>query len=151
MKLIIQRAPSGSVVVDGETVGSEEGGVVCLVGVHRDDQEEDLDWMVQKLLSFCLFEGDDGTPYQKSIVDVAANILLVSQFTLHARLGSGRRPDFSRSMGNEGAGKVFAQFVDKVKAAYVPERIQTGSFGAMMEVHILNDGPMTFTFDSFNK
>lgn len=151
MRLIIQRSPQGSVVVDGETVGKEENGVVCLVGIHRDDKEEDLDWTVQKLLSFCLFDGDDGTPYKKSIVDVGGDILLVSQFTLYARLGSGRRPDFSRSMGNEAAGKVFEQFVDKVKAAYESSRVQTGSFGAMMEVHILNDGPTTFTFDSANK
>lgn len=151
MRLIIQKSPHGSVVVDGETVGSEENGIVCLVGIHRDDQEEDLDWTVQKLLSFCLFDGDDGKPYQKSIVDVAGDILLVSQFTLYARLGSGRRPDFSRSMGNEGASKVFEQFVEKVKAAYNPDRVQTGSFGAMMDVHIINDGPTTFTFDSANK
>ena len=151
MRLVIQQAPSGSVVVDGEKVGEENNGAVCLVGIHRDDTESDLDWMVEKLLKFRLFDGGDGSKYARSIVDIDGELLLVSQFTLYARLGSGRRPDFSRSMGNEAASKLFLQFVDKVKAAYKPEKVQTGSFGAMMEVHIVNDGPRTFTFDSANK
>lgn len=151
MKLVIQRASSGSVTVDGVVVGQCGNGAVCLVGIHRDDTEADLDWMVEKLLSFCLWEGDDGTPYCKNIKDIDGDLLLISQFTLHARTSSGRRPDFSRSMGTEGANRVFNQFVEKVKAAYVPEKIQTGSFGAMMDVKIVNEGPMTFVFDSFNK
>lgn len=151
MKLVLQRALNGSVTVDGQVVGKIDGGIVCLVGIHRDDKEEDLDWGVRKLLTFCLFEGEDGTPFARTIQDIDGELLLVSQFTLHARVGSGRRPDFSRSMGNEPAKAVFEQFVQKVRDAYKPEKVQTGSFGAMMDVHIVNDGPTTFVFDSFNK
>ena len=151
MKLILQSSESGCVVVDEKIVGQIGRGVVCLVGIHKDDTDEDLDWTVNKLLSFKCFDGDDGTPNQKTIGDIDGEILLVSQFTLHARLGSGRRPDFSHSMGGEKASIEFQKFCDKVKAAYVPEKVQTGEFGAMMKVHIVNDGPMTYTFDSFNK
>ncbi|KAH0792032.1 D-tyrosyl-tRNA(Tyr) deacylase [Histomonas meleagridis] len=151
MKLILQFAETGSVVVGEETVGQIGRGVVCLVGIHKDDTDEDLEWTVNKLLSFKCFDGDDGTPNQKTIRDINGEILLVSQFTLHARLGSGRRPDFSHSMGGEKARAEFQKFVDKVKEAYAPEKVQTGEFGAMMKVHIVNDGPITYTFDSFNK
>ena len=151
MKLVIQRALAGSVIVDGNVVGETKNGAVCLVGIHRDDKEEDLDWMVQKLLGFCLWDSETGEPWARNIKDIDGELLLVSQFTLHARVGSGRRPDFSRSMGSEHANEVFERFVDKVKANYKPEKIQTGLFGAMMHVHIVNDGPVTFTFDSFNK
>ena len=151
MKLVLQLSESGSVVVGDETVGKIGCGVVCLVGIHKDDTDEDLEWTVNKLLTFKCFDGDDGTANQRTICDIKGEILLVSQFTLHARLGSGRRPDFSHSMGGEKASIEFQKFVDKVKAAYIPEKVQTGEFGAMMKVHIVNDGPITYTFDSFNK
>jgi len=151
MKLFVQNALSGSVAVDGRVVGEIGVGVVVLVGVHRDDVEAELDWGVQKLLSFQFFAGEDGTPWQRTIRDVGAGILLVSQFTLHARTSSGRRPDFSRSMGSERANTTFAQFVEKVRSAYDPAKVQTGTFGAMMDVHVANDGPTTFMFDSLNK
>lgn len=151
MKIIIQRAQSGSVEVGGETIGKIGKGLVVLVGIHRDDQEADLDWMVNKLLRFYLWDADDGTPWRKCVTDIDGELLLVSQFTLHACCGNGRRADFSHSMRPELAGPMFDRFVDKVKAAYKPEKVQTGRFGADMLVNIMNDGPVTFTFDSFNK
>ena len=150
MKLVVQPALEGSVTVEGEVVGKIGKGAVCLVGIHRDDKEEDLDWGVQKLLSFCLFDGDDA-PFSKTIKDIDGELLLVSQFTLYARVGSGRRPDFSRSMGNEPARGVFERFVQKVKDAYKADKVQTGSFGALMDVHVVHDGPRTLCFDSVNK
>ena len=151
MKSILQCSTGGSVVVDNSTVGSIGNGAVCLVGVHKDDTDADIDWMVQKLLSFKLFPGKDGQPNQLSIVDVKGDLLLVSQFTLYARLGSGRRPDFSHSMGNEKAREAFDKFVSKVKASYEFGRIETGTFGAHMNVNVINDGPVTYTFESSNK
>ena len=149
MKLIIQRATEGSVLVEGQTVGSIGKGMVVLVGIHRDDKEEDLDKMVDQLLHIQLWPGDDGE-YSKSIIDINGGILLVSQFTLHAR-PNGRRPDFSHSMGPTTAGPMFDSFVSKVKANYKPELVQTGVFQAYMEVHIQNDGPVTITLNSFDK
>jgi D-tyrosyl-tRNA(Tyr) deacylase len=149
MKLVLQSAKSGSVTVDGEVVGEIGKGAVCLVGVHRDEGETDADWMVEKLLSTRLWPGDDGTPWQKTIGDIDGQLLLVSQFTLHARVSSGRRPDFSRAMGPDKAKGAFDEFVEKVKARYVPERVQTGTFGAMMDVRVVSDGNVAVTFDSF--
>lgn len=152
MKLIVQRAESGSVTVNGEVVSQIGQGVVVLVGIHRDDKEADLDWMANKLLKFFYWDSEDGTQqWKRGIPEINGEILLVSQFTLHARLGNGRRPDFSRSMLNDAAHPLFDKFVEKVRALYVPERVKTGAFGEWMKVNICNDGPVTFTFDSFNK
>lgn len=151
MKLILQCSTGGSVVVDGATVGSISRGAVCLVGVHRDDTDADIDWMVEKLLTFKAFPGASGAPNECTIVDIGGDLLLVSQFTLYARLGSGRRPDFSHSMGNEKAREAFDKFVAKTRAAYSGGRIETGTFGAHMCVNIMNEGPVTYTFESSNK
>lgn len=150
MRLFIQRAASGSVTVDGQVIGQSGKGIVCLVGIHRDDVEDDLDASVAKLLAMKLWEADDGTEWKKTISDIDGELLLVSQFTLHARVSNGRRPDFSRAMGSGTANDVFLQFVEKVRAAYKAEKVQTGSFGADMDVKIVNDGPATFMFDTFS-
>jgi D-tyrosyl-tRNA(Tyr) deacylase len=150
MRLFVQRALEGSVTVDGQVISSIQQGLVCLVGIHRDDTDADADRLVAKLFSFRFWDGEAG-PYTQTVADTNPEILLVSQFTLYARTCSGRRPDFSRSMGNTEAGEAFNKFVDKVKARYDPEKIKLGSFGADMGVRIVNDGPTTFVFDSANQ
>jgi D-tyrosyl-tRNA(Tyr) deacylase len=151
MRLFLQRALSGSVSVDGEVIGEIGPGIVCLVGIHRDDSDSDLESSVQKLLSLALFPAEDGTLWQRTVRDINGGLLLVSQFTLHARTSNGRRPDFSRSMGGDSARGVFESFVQRVREQYIPEKVQTGAFGADMAVRIVNDGPTTFVYDSFNK
>jgi D-tyrosyl-tRNA(Tyr) deacylase len=151
MKLFLQRVSAGSVTVDGQVIGEIGEGIVCLVGIHRDDADPDVDASVRKLLSVALFPGEDGSPWQRTVAEVGGSLLLVSQFTLHARTSSGRRPDFSRSMGGDRAGGVFEAFVQKVRQAYDPAKVQTGAFGADMAVHVVNEGPTTFMFDSFAK
>lgn len=151
MKIIVQRALSGGVTVDGQQIASTGKGIVCLVGIHKDDKESDLDWMVNKILKFFLWPADDDTPWRKCVTDIEGDVLLVSQFTLYAILGKGRKPDFSQAMAPEPAAQFFNRFVEKVRAAYRPEKVQTGQFGANMSLNIVNDGPVTFTFDSFNK
>ena len=151
MKIIVQRALSGSVTVDDKQIATTGKGIVCLVGIHKDDKEEDLDWMVNKILKFFCWDADNETPWRKCVIDIDGDVLLVSQFTLYANLGKGRRPDFSQAMPPDRAEPMFNRFVEKVRAAYKPEKVQTGQFGAHMQVGIVNDGPVTFTFDSFNK
>jgi D-tyrosyl-tRNA(Tyr) deacylase len=151
MKLFLQRVLAGSVTVGGNVIGEIGPGIVCLVGVHRDDTDADLEASIQKLFSVLLFPAEDGTPWQRTIRDVSGDLLLVSQFTLHARTSNGRRPDFSRSMGGDSARGVFDSFLQKAREQYNPEKIQTGEFGADMAVRIVNDGPTTFMFDSFSK
>ena len=150
VKIVIQRAKSGSVTVEGEVVGKIGQGIVVLVGIHKDDKEEDLDWAVQKMIKYCMWPGDDEKPWRKCVTDINGEILLVSQFTLYSR-PNGRKPDFSHSMGPDGASDLFNKFVEKTKALYSPEKVQTGKFQAMMEVNIVNDGPVTFILDSRNK
>jgi D-tyrosyl-tRNA(Tyr) deacylase len=104
-----------SVTVDGQIISSIQQGLVCLVGIHRDDTNADADKMVAKLLSFRFCDSDAG-PYTQTAADTNAELLLVSQFTLSARTGSGRRPDLSRSLGSADAALAFNKFVDKVKA-----------------------------------
>lgn len=151
MKIVIQNAPQGSVHVGGNIIGDENNGIVCLVGIGIDDTEEDLEWSVQKLLTFNLFPGQDGTQFQKSLSESRREILLVSQFTLFARLGNGRKLDFSRAMRNDNASAFFERFVERLKCLYDAQLTKVGSFGALMSVHILNDGPQTFIFDSKNR
>ena len=150
VKIVIQRALSGSVTVGEEVVGKIGKGMVVLVGIHRDDKEEDLDWAVQKMVKFCMWDADDEKPWRKCVSDIDGEILLVSQFTLYAR-PNGRKPDFSHSMGPEGAREMFDKFVEKTKAAYKAEKVQTGQFQAYMQVNIVNDGPVTFILDSLHK
>ena len=147
VKIVIQRAKSGSVTVEGNVVGKIGQGMVVLVGIHREDKDEDIDWAVQKMVRFCMWPAEDEKPWRQCISDIDGEILLVSQFTLYAR-PNGRKPDFSHSMGPDGALEMFNKFVEKTKAAYKPEKVQTGQFQAMMEVNIVNDGPVTFIFDS---
>jgi len=151
MKLVIQRVKRGSVTVDGEIVGRIGKGVVVLVGIHRDDKDDDLEWTVKKLLNFCYWDGTDERPWRAGIKEADAEVLLVSQFTLYGRYGNGRRPDFSHAMAPENAEPMFNAFVERVKLEYIPERVQTGKFGAMMDVELVNDGPVTFIFDSFQR
>ena len=149
MKLIIQRVTESSVLVDGQCVGHIGKGILVLVGIHKDDKEEDVDKMVDQMLHLQLWPGDEGE-FSKSVIDINGGILLVSQFTLHAR-PNGRRPDFSHSMGPTTAGPMFDSFVSKVKANYKPELVQTGTFQAYMEVRLQNDGPIMITLNSFDK
>ena len=152
MKLVIQRVKKGSVTVNGEIVGKIEKGVVVLVGIHRDDKEDDLDWCIKKLLTFYYWDGiNDEKPWRVGIPEIEAEILLVSQFTLYGRYGNGRRPDFSHAMSPKLAEPLFNLFVEKVKNSYNPLKVQTGIFGAMMDLELINDGPVTFIFDSFQR
>ena len=150
VKLVVQRAKRGSVTVDGKVTGEIGQGIVVLVGIHRDDKDEDLDWAVNRMLTFCLWPAEDGKPWRSCVKDINGGVLLVSQFTLYGR-PNGRKPDFSHSMGPEGAEVMYNKFVEKVKAAYAPEKVQCGIFGALMAVDLVNDGPVTFVLDSRNR
>lgn len=150
VKLVLQRCKSGSVTVDGKIIGQIGKGIVVLVGIHRDDKPEDLEWAIQKMLNYCMWPAEDEKPWRKSVMDIDGELLLVSQFTLYAR-PNGRKPDFSHSMGPEGAEQMYNMFVEQVKAKYKADKIQTGSFGAMMDVALVNDGPVTMIFDTLNK
>ena len=142
MRLVIQRATRGRVTVGGAEVASIGAGLVVLVGLSDTDHEADLDFLARKLLALRLFDGQDGTGWAASVTAAGGAVLLVSQFTLYG-VAKGNKPDFHRAMGGETAGPMFDLFVRKVREAYKGGDVQTGVFGADMQVEIVNNGPVT--------
>lgn len=149
MKAVIQRVAKASVTVSDEIVGSIQKGLCVLVGISRDDTEKDIDFIVRKILNIRLFESGDESQqkWNKSAVELDLEILCVSQFTLQSTL-KGTKPDFHLAMGAEQSRDFYETFLDRLKKAYKPEKIQDGRFGAYMQVNIQNDGPVTILLDS---
>ncbi|KFB41189.1 AGAP001371-PA-like protein [Anopheles sinensis] len=148
MKAIIQRVTAAKVTVGDELVSSIGRGLCVLVGISTDDNANDVDWLARKLLNIRLFEEPaTGKRWMESVVDQQLEILCVSQFTLYHRM-KGNRPDFSRAMQGADAQQLYGTLLQKLRDQYAPERIQDGRFGAMMQVHIQNDGPVTLEIES---
>jgi len=147
MRIVIQRVKSSQVTVNGEVVGKIGRGLNLLVGIADTDTEAELDWMVRKCLDLRLFPGDDTSSdrWEKSVQEIEGELLVVSQFTLYGDCRKGRRPSFTRSAGPEAAQKVYEQFVEKLRQSGL--RVETGQFGAMMQVSIENDGPVTLLLE----
>lgn len=146
MRVIIQRVKSSSVIVEGKAIASIDRGLNLLVGISATDTETELDWMTRKCLDLRLFP-DEATDkaWDKSIVDIQGEILVVSQFTLYGDCNKGRRPSFSNSAAPEVAEPLYNLFVDKLKQSGLT--VVTGKFGAMMQVKIDNDGPVTLILE----
>ena len=149
MKAVLQRVVSGSVSVGGEVVSSIGRGMVALIGIHRDDTKADMEYIVRKLVSLRMWEDDTGRRWAKSATDLDYEILCVSQFTLY-HVMKGNKPDFHLAMAGENSKLFYEEFLTEMKKAYKEERIKDGVFGAMMEVNIVNDGPVTLELDSAN-
>ena len=146
MRVIIQRVKSSSVMVNGEIIASIDRGLNLLVGISPTDTETELDWMARKCLDLRLFP-DEATDkaWDKSIADIQGEIIVVSQFTLYGDCRKGRRPSFSNSASPEIAEPIYNLFIDKLKQSNL--KVVTGKFGAMMEVKIDNDGPVTLILE----
>ena len=148
MRVIIQRVTAASVVVDGNIVGQIGNGLLCLVGIGRNDTLDDTKWCTNKICNVRLWDDRaKGKPWQNSVKSSGYELLLVSQFTLHGVL-KGNKPDFSHSKRPEEAKKMFDEFVALSKALIPAEKVKTGIFGAKMEVSLVNDGPVTISIDS---
>ncbi|SPO06640.1 probable DTD1 - D-Tyr-tRNA(Tyr) deacylase activity [Cephalotrichum gorgonifer] len=143
MKAIIQRVLSASVTVDKEVVSSIGKGVLVLAAVAAGDTEKEADTLANKVLRLKLWDDDKGS-WKKNVTDIDGEILCVSQFTLLAKTSKGNKPDFHLAAGPEEAKRLYHYFLQKVKAGYVEERVKDGRFQAMMEVALVNDGPVTF-------
>ena len=146
MRVVVQRVKTSAVKVDGEIIGKINRGLNLLVGIAASDTEAELDWMTRKCLELRLF-GDETVdkPWIKSIVDIQGEILVVSQFTLYGDCRKGRRPSFTNSAAPDLAEVLYDLFVTKLKQSGLT--IATGKFGAMMEVNIENDGPVTLILE----
>ncbi|KAF9479276.1 hypothetical protein BDN70DRAFT_807288 [Pholiota conissans] len=150
MRAIIQRVSSASVTVNNEVVSKISNGLMVLVGIGSDDTDADVAVLSKKILSLRVFSdpANEENMWKASVKDVDGDILCVSQFTLLANTTKGNKPDFHRAMSTEPSRNLYATFLESLKAAYHPHKIQDGKFGAMMSVNLTNEGPVTFTLDS---
>lgn len=149
MRLLVQRVREASVVVDGATIARIGIGVLVLAGVARDDTGEDRGWLARKLVELRIFDDEQGV-MNRSVLDVAGDVLAVSQFTLYASTRKGNRPSWSRAAPPEAAAPHFEAFVAELTAR-LGRPVATGQFGANMQVALVNDGPVTIWLDSRNR
>jgi D-aminoacyl-tRNA deacylase len=145
MRSVVQRVASASVTIGARTVGSIETGLVVLVGVSLDDGAEEANWLADKVANLRIFN-DDAGKMNRSLLEVAGAALIVSQFTLYGDARKGRRPSFIRAAQGPGAEAVYEVVVAALRARGVD--CQTGEFGAMMDVSLVNSGPVTILLDS---
>lgn len=145
MKVVLQRSKKASVEVDGEVIGSIESGYVLLVGVTHEDTQKDVDYVAGKIAQLRLFEDEDGK-MNRSILENGGDILSISQFTLYGDVKKGRRPSFIQAARPEAAEPIWEAFNDALRSHGL--NVETGVFGAMMDVELINDGPVTIVVES---
>ncbi|PQB03656.1 D-aminoacyl-tRNA deacylase [Aureitalea marina] len=146
MRVVIQRVSEASVEVDGKITGQIDRGLLVLLGIETSDTEEDALWLAGKIVRMRIF-GDESGHMNLSVADVQGNILVVSQFTLHAQTKKGNRPSFIKAARPEQAKPIYNYFIHRLEDQ-MGKKISTGEFGAMMNVQLINDGPVTITMDS---
>lgn len=145
MRAVVQRAKSANVKVAGETIGAIDHGLVVLLGITKQDTEKDVQAIVQKLIHLRIFE-DENDKMNESLLDKAGSVLSISQFTLYADIKKGRRPSFIKAAQPDMAHQLYDTFNEQLRAADV--HVETGSFGAMMDVELINDGPVTIIMET---
>jgi D-tyrosyl-tRNA(Tyr) deacylase len=145
MKLVLQRVTQATVLVNEHTAGVIGPGLLVFLGVARDDSIEDAEYLLDKLLHLRIFPDQD-RKMNRNIQEAGGSLLIVSQFTLYADCRRGRRPSFDRAAGPEQAERLYNYFVESARRSSVP--VATGVFQAMMEVQLINDGPVTILLDS---
>ena len=145
MRVVLQRVAHASVTVDGSVVGRIDGGLLLLVGFTGGDRADALEWMANKVLGLRVFNDPQGK-MNLSLQDVSGDVLVVSQFTLYGDTRKGRRPSFIRAAGPDVAVPLYEDFVALLREK-APGRVETGVFGAMMDVELVNDGPVTLVLE----
>ncbi|APF26330.1 TPA: D-tyrosyl-tRNA(Tyr) deacylase [Clostridium botulinum] len=145
MRAVVQRVISSKVEVDGKVIGSIGKGLNVLLGISREDTEEDIKYLKEKIINLRIFE-DENEKLNKSLLDIGGDIIIVSQFTLYGDCRKGRRPSFVEALGGEEAYILYNKFVESIKKEV--NNVATGEFGADMKVYIENDGPVTILLDS---
>lgn len=148
MRALIQRVSEAKVDITNQTYAKIGAGFLLLLGIEAEDTREDIDWMVKKVSQLRVFADEEGK-MNLSIQQIQGSILVISQFTLHASTKKGNRPSFIKAARPETAVPLYELFLDALRGAVV--EVKTGIFGAQMEVHLVNDGPVTIWLDSKNK
>jgi D-aminoacyl-tRNA deacylase len=149
MRVVIQRVSESSVKIEGEIVSAIKKGILILVGIEDSDLQEDIDWLATKIIQLRIFDDGNGV-MNLSVKDIDAEILIVSQFTLHASTRKGNRPSYIRASKPDFAIPMYEKFVQKTEEL-LGKKVGTGKFGAMMEVALVNDGPVTIVIDTKQK
>ncbi len=149
MRVVIQRAKEASVSIDGKVKSAIGQGLMILVGFEHEDTAEDIAWMTKKVVNLRIFNDDKGV-MNLSVKDIDGEILLISQFTLHAQTQKGNRPSYIKAARQETAIPLYEEFIESLQGALGKE-IGTGRFGADMQVGLINDGPVTIIIDTKNK
>ncbi len=144
MRIVAQRVSRASVRVSGETIGSIGAGLLALVAFGAEDGDAELAWMARKLVGLRVFR-DDARKMNRSVREVGGSLLVVSQFTLYGDTSRGMRPSFTEAASPERAEELYEMFLDALRAQGVP--VQSGRFAAMMDVELVNDGPVTLILD----
>ncbi len=149
MRAVIQRVSDASVVVEDEKVANIQQGLLVLLGIEIEDSQEDADWLANKISALRIFSDSEGK-MNNSIIDVDGDVIVVSQFTLHAKTKKGNRPSYIKSARPEQAIPLYDQF-KKELSEVIGKQVQSGEFGADMKVSLVNDGPVTVIIDTKNK
>ncbi|CAN1526273.1 Dtd D-Tyr-tRNAtyr deacylase [Flavobacteriaceae bacterium] len=149
MKAVLQRVSSASVTISEKIVAQIDNGLLVLVGIEDEDSQEDIHWLSQKIVNVRIF-GDENDVMNLSVKDILGDIIVVSQFTLHANTKKGNRPSYIKASKPEIAIPLYENFVRQIELE-LGKKIQTGKFGADMKVALVNDGPVTIIIDSKNK
>ena len=149
MKVVIQRVSSASVTIESEIVANIQSGLLVLVGIEDEDSQEDILWLSQKIVNLRIF-GDENQVMNVSVKDIQGDIIIVSQFTLHANTKKGNRPSYIKASKPEIAIPMYEKFVQQMELE-LGKKVQTGKFGADMKVTLVNDGPVTLIMDTKNK
>lgn len=149
MKAVIQRVSKASVTIEGEKVSEIQSGLLILLGIEPTDDKTDIEWLSKKIANLRIFN-DENEVMNKSLIDVAADAIIVSQFTLQASTKKGNRPSYINAAKPEIAIPLYQQFILNFEAQ-IQKKVGTGKFGADMKVELLNDGPVTIIIDSKNR
>jgi D-tyrosyl-tRNA(Tyr) deacylase len=149
LKAVIQRVTHSSVAINNQIVAEINNGLLVLLGIEEADNQEDIDWLTSKIVNLRIF-GDENQVMNLSLKDIDGDVIVVSQFTLHALTKKGNRPSYIKAAKPEIAIPLYKNFITKMETE-LGKKIQTGQFGADMKVALLNDGPVTIIIDSKNR
>jgi D-aminoacyl-tRNA deacylase len=149
MRVVIQKVSEAKVTVEGKPVSSIGKGLLVLLGIEDADMEEDIDWMAKKIVQLRIFNDENGV-MNRSVQDAGGDMIVVSQFTLHASTKKGNRPSYIRASKPDFAVPMYEKFIAKTEEI-LGKKVGTGIFGAMMDVSLVNDGPVTIIIDSKQK
>ncbi len=146
MKALVQRVSIGSVEVENIIVGSIGLGLVVFLGITPSDTDKEIDFIINKIINLRIFGDENTDNFERSLVDINGELLIISQFTLYGETKKGRRPSFINSAKSEYAEPIYNKFIEKLNNQEI--KVQTGIFGAKMKVNIVNEGPVTLMIDS---